>query len=106
MLDNQAHYNLATTMMNNYNCCILKTLPHRLCSNNITDVAQEVMLHRQQIFPTNQLIHAWLTGKHKLYVALGLMLHSDFTLVTINVKPLYNITCVYQLPMHQLLLII
>ena len=26
-------------------CCILETLPHRLCNNNITDVAQEVMLH-------------------------------------------------------------
>ena len=26
-------------------CCMFKTLLHRLCNNNITDVAQEVMLH-------------------------------------------------------------
>ena len=29
--------------------CIIKTLVHRLYNNNITDVAQEVMLHMQHI---------------------------------------------------------
>ena len=31
-----------------YTCCILKTRSHRLCNNNVTDVAQEVMLHNMQ----------------------------------------------------------
>ena len=42
---------LLTSVINNLyrnhmvTSCIFKTLPHRLCNNNITDVAQEVMLH-------------------------------------------------------------
>ena len=37
---------------NKYDCtCILKTHSHRLCNNNIIDVAQEVMLHMQHILP-------------------------------------------------------
>ena len=35
-------------------CCILRSLPHRLCKNNIIDVARLVMLHNimQYIFAT------------------------------------------------------
>ena len=32
-------------------CCILKTVSHRHCNNNIADVEQEVMLHMQHILP-------------------------------------------------------
>ena len=41
---------LLSDRYNNY-CCILtcKTLPHKLCNNNITDVAQEAMLHMQHV---------------------------------------------------------
>ena len=74
--------------------CILTTLPHRLCNNNITDVAQEVMLHMQRILPQarciahNKSVDTWASGKHKLCcpradVALGLR-PGD------NIKPLCN----------------
>ena len=32
-----------------WHCCMLMTVFHRRCNNNITDVAQEVMLHMQYI---------------------------------------------------------
>ena len=96
-------------LMYTYNvcCCILKTLFHRFCNNNITDVAQEVMLHMQHILPWarclayNKSVDTWVTGKHKLCcpwadVALGLCPRD-------NINPLCNISCVYQLPMYQLL---
>ena len=53
-------------------CCILKTLSHRFCNNNITDLAQDVMLHMQHILPQarclvyNKSVDTWVTGKHKL----------------------------------------
>ena len=75
--------------------------------NNITDVAQEVMLHMQRILPYarciahNKSVDTWASGKHKLCcpradVALGLHPRD-------NIKPLCNIACVHQLPMYQLL---
>ena len=69
---------------------------HRKWCCNIFCLRQDAM------YTTNQLIHGY-TGKHKLYcpradVALGLRLRD-------NIKPLCNITCVYQLPMYQLLLV-
>ena len=67
------------------------------------------MLHIQHILPWarclayNKSVDTWVTGKHKLCcpwadVALGLCPRD-------NINPLCNITCVYQLPMYQLLLL-
>ena len=92
-------------------CCIhvhvLQIYSHRSYNNNKTDVTQEVMLHMQHILPqahveytTNQLIHRQLVKTSD--VALGL----DVTLGLRprgNIQPLYNITDVNLLPMHQLL---
>ena len=72
----------------------------------MTDVAHEVMLH--DILPLarckvyDKSVDTWAIGKHKLFypwadVALRLCPHD-------NIKPLCNITCVYQLPMYQQLL--
>ena len=43
--------NLSAIMVLLAHYCILKTLSHRFCNNNITDVAQDVMLHMQHILP-------------------------------------------------------
>ena len=40
-------------------CCISKTLSHRLCSNNISDVAQKVMLHMQHILPKGKYSNSY-----------------------------------------------
>ena len=76
----------------NVTCCTLKTLPKRLCNNNMTDVAHEVMLH--DILPLarckvyDKSVDTWAIGKHKLFypwadVALRLCPLD-------NIKPLYN----------------
>ena len=47
-------------------CCILKTHSHRLCNNNITDVAQEMMLHMQYILPKGKMQSLLRTYRSKV----------------------------------------
>ena len=68
--------------------CILKTLPHRLCSNNITDVAQEYATYFAsgvQAFHHDYRSHAYCNNSSRnvsrykeYYTALNSILYSEW----------------------------